>query len=83
MIISGVPYAVLEVDGHEPTGLGDFDGTTQLVVEGSTGRHVLMGEGCMVDGTLRFHEKTPPDGKDVRTWAVHHDDDGAFRAETV
>jgi hypothetical protein len=83
MIISGVPYTVIEADGHQPRAMDDFHGTAHLVVDGPTGRHELLGEGAVVDGDLRFHEKTLGDGKDIRTWCVHQDDDGAFRAETT
>lgn len=83
MIVSGVAYTVVEADGHPPRKMVDFHGTARLVVDGPTGRHELLGEGSVVDGLLRFHQKTPGDGKDVRTWHVHQDDDGVFRAETT
>jgi hypothetical protein len=75
-VISGVPYTVREVDGGPATGLDDFVGTHDLVVEGRTGAHVLTGQGVRLDGVVHFHEKDAATSKDVRPWRVAADGDG-------
>lgn len=84
MVISGVPYAVVEVDGRAPDGLARFVGERRLVVEGQTGRHEVSGDGFVDDeGTVRFHEKAPDGGKDVRVWKVSSTPEGAFVATSA
>lgn len=84
-VVSGVPYAVLDVDGRTPRTVDDFVGSVTLTVEGSTGRHVVRGDAAVRDGVVRLHEKSDDDGggKDVRTWRVTPSDAGGFCAETV
>lgn len=81
MIISGVPYEVVEVGGRSPGDLHDLVDDATFVLEGPTGRHEVTGEGSRVEGGVRFHQKAPPDGKDVRVWLVRATD-GGLLAET-
>lgn len=82
MIVSGVPYAVTEVDDRVPSALAEFAGSATFAVEGATGRHVVLGEGTVQDGYVRFHEKAGAGGKDLRVWHVA-EVDGAFQAEVA
>lgn len=82
MIISGVPYRVLEVDGREPVALEDFAVAPGFLLEGGTGRHQVVGEGSLLDDGVRFHEKAGEGGKDVRVWRINADPEG-FVAEVV
>lgn len=83
MIISGVPYRVVDVDAHLPVVPSDVLGATGFVVEGSTGRHRVVGEGAVVGDVVRFHEKAEAGGKDVRVWHVHEAPDGGLVAEVT
>lgn len=83
MIVSGVPYRVVDVGGHPPVGLGEFLGDAGFLVEGATGRHQVVGEGAVLDDAVRFHEKVEEGGKDVRVWHIHRAPDGGFVAEVV
>ncbi|WP_024285150.1 hypothetical protein [Cellulomonas sp. KRMCY2] len=82
MVISGVPYTVLEVEGRVPGDLEDFVGERQFVLDGPTGRHVVSGDGFVDDddGAVRFHQKAPDGGKDVRVWRVSPTPEGTFVA---
>ena len=83
MVISGVPYKVAEVGRHAPVDLDDFVEHCEFVLQGSTGQHLVAGEGTRHGDTVRFHEKAQNgDGKDVRVWTVSRSDDG-FCAEAV
>jgi hypothetical protein len=82
MIVSGVSYTVVQVEGRTPAGLDDFVGTKEFVVEGLTGTHTIHGEGSTVDETVRVHQKTEGlDQKDLRVWTVHAGAEGGFQAE--
>ncbi|MCL3862351.1 hypothetical protein [Actinotalea sp. K2] len=83
MVISGLPYAVVEVDGDPPSGLTAFERAVEFVVEGGTGRHRVTGEGTRHGETVRFHEKDPDSGKDVRVWSVHLSSERVLVAEAV
>ena len=81
MVVSGVPYAVALVGGHEPTGLEDFVEHCEFVLQGTTGQHLVAGEGTRHGDHVRFHEKAEHgSGKDVRVWTIRPDDEG-FCAE--
>lgn len=83
-VVSGVPYAVLDVGGRTPRTVEDLAGHVTLTVEGRTGRHVLRGDASVVDGAVRLHEKAEDgDGKDIRTWRITPTDAGGFCAETA
>lgn len=83
MVVSGVPYAVVLVGGHEPADLDDFVEHSEFVLQGSTGQHVVAGEGIRHEDVVRFHEKSDHgDGKDVRVWTIRATDDG-FCAEAA
>jgi hypothetical protein len=81
---SGVPYTVIEVNGHPPRGLTDFIGQATFVVQRQTGQHSVSGEGVDDEGGVRFHEKdVRGDGKDIRVWHIHPATDTGFVAEAV
>ena len=84
-VVSGVPYTVVDVDGRTPSELDDVVGpTVALTVEGTTGRHTIRGAASRVDGTVRLYEKAEDGvGKDMRTWRIDRDGDGALIAHTV
>lgn len=72
MIVSGVPYAVTDVEGQEPSHLADFTGQVTMHTEGPTGQHEVSGS-CEHehDGAVRVHQKDHHGtGKDVRVWTV-------------
>ncbi len=79
-VVSGVPYAVLDVDGREPRELAEFTGEVRFALAGKTGRHEVVGLGQELDGHVRFHQKATPGGKDVRVWSVRAVDGGGFVA---
>ena len=83
MVVSGVPYEVLEVDGRKPASLDAFLGNHTLVLSGATGQHTIEGEGDTIGDALKFYEKAPDGGKDVRAWAIHPRDDGGFCVESL
>ena len=69
-VASGVAREVLEVDGHRPALLSDFDGETTFVL-GNGSQYVVRGLGRVIEGAVRFHEKDMDnDGKDIRVWEV-------------
>lgn len=81
-VISGVPYVVVEVDGRAPDSVDALAGAAGIVVEGTTGRHVVLGQGARSDDGVRFHEKGGSGGKDVRVWNIHREPDGTIVAVT-
>jgi len=80
VVVSGVPYTVLEVGGREPADLADFEGSVELTLEGRTGRKGVVAEGAVTGDTARLHEKGGPGGKDIRVWTVRRADGGGFEA---
>lgn len=72
MVISGIPYSVVEADGGVPGRLDDVASATTITVEGPTGRHTVSGQSAGErDGEVRFYEKSGDSGgKDIRTWSV-------------
>jgi hypothetical protein len=84
MVVSGVAYAVTDVDGQPPTALSSFVGEATFVADGRTGRHHVAGAGAEHEGQIRFHEKMADGtGKDVRVWTISPADDGGFVASTA
>lgn len=83
MVVSGVPYRVVELDGREPVDLVSFAGVVGFVVDSVTGRLEVLGEGSVYEDVVRFHEKAGTGGKDVRVWHIHRGRDGGFTAEVV
>jgi len=84
MIVSGVPYEVIEVDGKPPVALSELEGPVTMTATGPTGEHSIAGAGEHVHGdTVRVHEKFDDGaGKDVRVWTVSSDPEhGRFVAE--
>lgn len=81
MVVSGVPYTVAEVGGRPPTSLDEFVEHCEFVLQGTTGQHLVAGEGTRDGDTVRFHEKAERgEGKDVRVWTISPTDEG-FCAE--
>lgn len=80
IVVSGYPYAVLEVGGREPADLTDFEGGVELVLDGKTGHKGLVGESRVDGESARLHEKGGPGGKDIRVWTIRPGDDGGFVA---
>jgi hypothetical protein len=76
-VISGLAYAVTEIDGRPPTGLSDCVGERTMTLVGNGLSHRVRGTGIDHLGGIRFHQKDlGPDGKDVRVWTItdpHHD----------
>lgn len=71
LVVSGVPYAVLLVNDRIPTGAADFVGVVAVTIEGSSGRHVIRGDGAPRGGGARLYEKSEDGlGKDIRTWQI-------------
>ena len=67
---SGAAQRVLEVQGHAPTSLQDFDGDVAFVV-GEDMHYLVQGCGRINGDTVRFHEKDlANNGKDIRVWQV-------------
>ena len=86
-IISGVEYAIREVDGRPPTADEDFAGEVALrVVYDPPGKavgqeHVLRGVGLVSNSGVFFNEKDER-GKDVRRWqVVRKGEDGGYVAK--
>jgi hypothetical protein len=85
-IISGVDYAVTQVNGRPPSGGRDFEGelTLSLVYDpedaGVRDEQVIRGLGRMSDSGIYVNEKDAA-GKDVRRWlVVHHERTGTYVA---
>ena len=83
MVVSGVPYVVVEVEGREPADLADFVTATHFVVQDGDGTRSVAGVGHLTEDSVRFHEKAGDgEGKDLRVWCVRQGDAG-FTAEVV
>ena len=83
-VVSGKPYAVVEVKGTPPAGLDEFGGDTSFLLTLGSHHHEVVGVGTVVDGMALVHEKGGEDGggKDVRVWQVTNAP-GGFVAEHV
>ena len=81
-VISGVPYAVTALRDGPPSSLSAFVGPTDFTIDMSGHPYVVHGTGSPLDERVRFHEKDPVMGKDVRVWHVSATD-GGFTAEHV
>ena len=70
---SGMALRVLEVQGHPPDYLSDFDGDVAFVLDDEL-RHLIQGSGRITGDVVRFHEKDmTSSGKDIRVWEVRRD----------
>jgi hypothetical protein len=70
-VASGVPYRVVSVADHEPTGIDDFLGDTALLLDLDGSPYTVYGAGAAAVEGVRFHEKDDRGhGKDVRVWSV-------------
>ena len=56
-VASGQGYTVTEVDGHRPTDLSEFIGTTAITLLRDGHSRRLVGDGAATSGTIRFHQK--------------------------
>ena len=63
---------VLEVQGHPPGSLADFDGDVAFVIDDES-RHEIQGSGRVIGDRVRFHEKDRADGKDIRVWGIRQE----------
>lgn len=74
-VVSGQPYPVLAVNGSAARQLADLSGCGWFTIERDGAEHHVHGEGTVLDGVARFHEKSESgDGKDLRVWTVHEVD---------
>jgi hypothetical protein len=81
-VVSGVPCPVRSVGGVDPVVLAQFTGETEFTVEVQGEPYLVRGCGGTLHEKVRFHEKDPVLGRDVRVWHVWPQDDG-FCAEHV
>ena len=82
-VISGVPYAVTALpEGAQPS-LEAFTGEAAFTIDMAGSPYVVRGTGSLLDDRVRFHEKDPVMGKDVRVWHVCTTDGGGFAAEHI
>lgn len=75
-VVSGKPYRVRRVLGHDPHDLSDFAGQTafDLDVGPEAEEYSVMGAGLSTgDGVQVFEKDDEGYGKDVRVWTVRHD----------
>lgn len=71
-VVSGKPYAIVEVRGHVPAGLADFAGDTTFLLDLDGEDYRVWGPGVRDGGLVRVYEKSDDGlGKDVRVWLVH------------
>ena len=69
---AGMARRVLEVQGHPPGSLADFDGDVAFVIDDGS-RHRIQGSGRVIGDRVRFYEKDRTDGKDIRVWGIRQD----------
>lgn len=84
-VVSGKPYLVRQLAGHEPHELNDFVGDSRLVLDLDGDEYTVCGPGVQGDGCVRIYEKSDEGaGKDIRVWAVHPSgQQGIFTATAV
>lgn len=83
-IASGPLYPIVSVGGVQPAQLADFAGADVRFVIAVPGSEVtVVGAGAQQDNSVvRFHEKDPDSGKDVRVWCIEQSETG-FTAEAL
>jgi hypothetical protein len=69
---AGMARRVLEVQGHPPRSLADFDGDVAFIIDDES-RHEIQGSGRVIGDMVRFHEKDRADGKDIRVWGIRQE----------
>jgi hypothetical protein len=81
-VISGVAYAVIEIDGRPPTGLAGCLGDRILTLVRSGLSHRVRGTGTDLQSEgIRFHQRDlGRDGNDVRVWTITHPSDDVLIA---
>jgi hypothetical protein len=82
-VISGKPYRIRQVLGHDPHDLSDFAGHTTFVLDLDGQDYTVRGDGLRTDDGAQVYEKDDHGhGKDVRVWAIRHDaPSNSFTAE--
>lgn len=80
-VVSGQPYAVEVVNGHQAIDLADFVGEVTFLAHRDPYRHEVIGVGRVRGEVVVVHEKRDGHGgRDLRTWQVTTVADG-FTAE--
>lgn len=67
---SGRPYDISTVDGQPPSALDQFVGETTFGIAKDGSESQIYGIGSADEHGVRFQEKSPSGGKDVRTWEI-------------
>jgi hypothetical protein len=78
---AGTARRVLEVNGHPPGSLTDFDGDATFVIDDDS-RHLIQGSGRVVGDGVRFHEKDKANDKDIRVWGIRQEGEVFFAEQT-
>jgi hypothetical protein len=78
---AGIARRVLEVQGHPPGSLADFDGEVAFVIDDES-RHLIHGSGRVTGDRVRFHEKDRANGKDIRLWGIRQEGEAFFADQT-
>ena len=81
-VVSGVTCPVTSVAGVPPAVLAQFIGETEFTVDMLGSPYLVRGCGSALHEQVRFHEKDPVLGRDVRVWHVAPAGNG-FGAEHV
>lgn len=68
-VVSGVPYPVTSAAGG-PSALDRLVGDAEFTVDMQGTPYVVNGCGGPCDEGVRFHEKDPVLGRDIRVWLV-------------
>ena len=80
---SGMAVEVVEVQGHPPESLEDFDGESGFVL-GDDAHHVIQGIGRITGDHVRFYEKDMANNaKDVRVWEVRREGETFVAEQTA
>ena len=74
-VVSGVPYPVTSTAG-EPSGLDRLVGESEFTLDMHGTPYRVSGCGGPCDQGVRFHEKDPVLGRDIRVWLVRQRDGG-------
>ena len=82
---SGLPLAVVAVNGRTPHQLDDFVGEAVFTLHWGGSDRLVAGQGASDGSVVRFHEKdVRHGGKDVRVWLVElSGSSGLFTAQTL
>ena len=78
---AGMAFRVLEVQGHQPGSLADFEGDIAFVIDDEL-RHMIQGSGRVTGDSVRFLEKDRANGKDIRVWGIRKEEEAFFAEQT-